>query len=42
LHARAQVELTAIGLDIQGFESARQKYQEYNKGVEQVIEELGG
>jgi hypothetical protein len=41
-HVRAEAELTAIGRDIQGFESARRAYQEYGKKIDQVIQELGG
>jgi hypothetical protein len=42
LRARAEAELTAIGRDIDGFESVRRDYQEYNAKIDQVIQELGG
>ncbi|MGY2074842.1 hypothetical protein [Blastococcus sp. SYSU DS0828] len=42
LRARADAELAAIGRDIDGFESVRRDYQEYNAKLDQVIHELGG
>lgn len=42
LRARAGAELAAIGRDIDGFESVRRDYQEYNAKIDQVIQELGG
>lgn len=42
LAARARAELTAIGHDVEGFESARRQYKQYEKGVDKVIEEMGG
>lgn len=41
MRARAEGELSAIGRDIEGFESVRLEYQEYAKGIDQVIQELG-
>lgn len=41
LRARAEGELSAIGRDPEGFDSARLKYQEYAKGIDQVIQEMG-
>jgi hypothetical protein len=42
LRARAEAELEAIGRDIEGFESARQEFKEYDGKITQVIQELGG
>jgi len=41
LRTRAEVELAAIGRDIQGFEAGRRAYQEYEKKIDEVITELG-
>lgn len=40
-HARVQAELTAIGLDIDGFEASRVAYEAYDKKLDAVITELG-
>jgi hypothetical protein len=41
-NARVRAELAAIGRDVQGFESAREQYEKYSAGVEEVVRELGG
>ena len=41
LRARAEAELAAIGRDVDGFDSVRRDYQEYDAEIDQVIEELG-
>lgn len=39
--ARATAELEAIGRDLEGFEAARRDYEEYDKKLDAVIDELG-
>ena len=41
LHARAEAELAAIGKDVEGFEASRAAYEDYDKGLDEVISELG-
>lgn len=42
LRVRAEAELAAIGRDVQGFESARQAYKDYDQKIDEVIRQLGG
>jgi hypothetical protein len=42
LNARTQGELTAIGRDLEGFESTRAQYVSYGERIDRVVQELGG
>jgi len=41
LRARADAELAVIGRDLKSFEASRKSYQDYAKGIDEVITELG-